>query len=79
MVTRADSQFTVFFRPDVSEARDEVVVELGKMNGPSPAHVTTPHHWSVTKNGALLFALDVPYRWWWVPLAMAVGAAAGQR
>jgi hypothetical protein len=65
MVTLPGCPFTVFFRPDVDGLRDEVVVELGKMWSGTPAHVTTPYTFTVTKNGALLFTQTVPYHWWW--------------
>jgi hypothetical protein len=65
MVQLAGCPFTVFFRPDVDGSRDEVVVELGKMWSGTPAHVTTPYTFTVTKNGALLFTQTVPYHWWW--------------
>jgi hypothetical protein len=65
MVTLPGCPFTVFFRPDVDGLRDEVVVELGKMWSGTPAHVTTPYTFAVTKNGALLFTQTVPKHWWW--------------
>ena len=65
MVTLPNCPFTVFFRPDVDRSRDEVVVELGKMWSGTPAHVTTPYTFTVTKNGTQLFTQTIPYHWWW--------------
>jgi hypothetical protein len=65
MTTLPNCPFTVFFRPDLSGKRDEVVVELGKIWSGTPAHTLTPYTLSVTKNDALLFKQTVPHHWWW--------------
>jgi hypothetical protein len=65
MASLANCPFTVFFRPDLSGKRDEVVVELGKMWSGTPAHFMTPYTLSVTKNGAPLFTQTITYHWWW--------------
>lgn len=64
MVQLSGCPYTVFFRPDRNGARDEVVVELGKIRSGTPAH-SPSYTFSVTKNGSPLFNTTVARHWWW--------------
>ena len=57
--------WTVFFRPDADGSRDEVVVELGTIRSTNPANILTPYTATITKNGATVAEVQVPYHWWW--------------
>jgi hypothetical protein len=64
-VQRPDLPLTVFFRPDVSGDRVELVVELGRMWGMRPAHIVEPYSVVFMRGGTTLAKVEVPYHWWW--------------
>lgn len=68
--------FTVFFRPDMSGARQEIVVEYGTefkfgtlppvaASGVKPAHITSPYTATISGSGlASPVVVTVPNHWW---------------
>jgi hypothetical protein len=68
-VVHPELPLTVFFRPDVSGDRAEVVVELGRMwssaGGSPPAHIIEPYSVEIIRGDRSLDRVDVPYHWWW--------------
>lgn len=66
-VVRPDFPGTVFFRSDKSgAARDEVVVELGRLWGAANAAAANLPGYTATvyRDGASIATVDVPYHWW---------------
>jgi hypothetical protein len=68
-VLRPELPLTVFFRPDVTGDRVEVVFELGRMwikpDSPALAHITDPYSVEIVRGGRSLAKIDVPCHWWW--------------
>jgi hypothetical protein len=66
-VERPDTPLTIYFRPDVTNDRVEVVVELGKMWAPggAAANIMEPYKAVIQRGDRVLATVDVPYHWWW--------------
>ena len=64
-VLHPELPLTVFFRPDASGDRVEVVVELGRMWSGTPAHIVDPYSVEIFRGDRSLAKIDVPYHWWW--------------
>lgn len=66
-VMRPDSPITVFFRPDRTSDRTEVVFELGRIWGAAnkaAAHMPNGYQAVIKRGGETLATVDVPKHWW---------------
>lgn len=63
-VTRPDCPLVLFFRPDRTQARLEVVVELGRIWDSTPSNVG-PYRLEVQGPSGRAGAVDVPKHYWW--------------
>lgn len=67
-VDRPDTPLTVYFRPDVTNDRVEVVVELGRIWTPvggAVEHIMEPYTAVIQRGDRVLSTINVPYHWWW--------------
>ncbi len=65
-VMRPDTALTVFFRPDSTSDRTEVVFELGRLWGAAnkaAAHLG-PYSVQISRGGNVIASIDVPFHWW---------------
>ena len=63
-VDNANIPLTVFFRPDRTSDRAEVVFELGRMWSGTPAHLGA-YSVALSRGGVLLASLTVPAHYWY--------------
>lgn len=59
--------WTVFFRPDADGAREEIVVERGRLRlgpGEQPSHILEPYTATILENGQQIAQITVPQHWW---------------
>jgi hypothetical protein len=65
-VMRPDSPLTIYFRPDRTSDRVEVIFELGRIWGAAnraAAHLG-PYSVEIKRAGNIIASIDVPFHWW---------------